>query len=134
ATIAGVDISLLMVEMGGFKALRLADQLVEKAGLHDVMLLGIQEGKSSLTRPVPTGTGSLVRFKFTTTVPSRSGESGGAWIDISSERVYAVASAVKTSPTGPSYESTPVTLIKPSLTAFFRTAGLEIESDTRQAE
>lgn len=134
SVLPGVDIALLMVEMDGFKVLPLAGQLVEKAAQLDVILLGVQEGQSSLTRPIPSGTGSLVRLKFATSVPSKPGESGGAWIDVESGRVFAVASATRASPNGPSYEATPVTLIKPTLSAYFKTAGLELDGPVQTAE
>jgi hypothetical protein len=125
----GVDIALLMVEVGGFKTLPLATNLIEKIDLHDVILLGVRAGATRLTRPIPFGQGSIVRFKYVTTVPSRLGESGGPWVDIASGKVFAVASAVRTSPDGPSVEATPVTFIKSALEGYFKVAGLQLPAD-----
>jgi hypothetical protein len=138
---SGVDIALLMVEQGGFPILPLADLPVlplggksrENVPLHDIILLGFREGKSALTRPVTTGTGSLVGFSYTTSVPSRPGESGGPWIDLRSGKVLALASVVKTSPTDPSNVATPVTFIKPTLSANFQSGGLSLDANTTLA-
>jgi hypothetical protein len=63
---------------------------------------------------------------YLTSVPSRRGESGGPWIDIATGKVFAVARRVNAAPEGPSIESTPVTLIKPSLEAYFQTRGVQL--------
>jgi hypothetical protein len=117
----GLDIALLMINQSGFPTLPLADQLVEKADLHEVMLLGFPKQERSLRRPIPVGTGQLIGLRYATTVPSREGESGGPWIDLQSGKVFAVASGVKNAPSSPSNDSTPVTLIKPSLSSYFPT-------------
>jgi hypothetical protein len=126
----GIDIALLSFLQGGYPTLRLADRLVDKLGPHDVMLLGYQAGRSSITVPIPIGIGQLqTPTTYVTSVPSHRGESGGPWIDIRSGRVFAVARMVNTAPTTPSNESTPVTLIKPSLSAYFQTAGITLDQD-----
>jgi hypothetical protein len=85
-------------------------------------------GRSTLTIPIPVGSGQLQSpTTYVTSVPSHRGESGGPWIDVQSSRVFAVARLVNTAPNSPSNESTPVTLIKPSLAAYFQTAGKALD-------
>jgi hypothetical protein len=55
----GVDLALLMMRQDGYPTLLLADTLVDKVGLHDVLLLGYQVGQSTLTVPIPVGVGQL---------------------------------------------------------------------------
>jgi Trypsin-like peptidase domain len=124
---SGVDMALLMVEQDGFPILPLAKRLTEKVPLHDVILLGFREGKSQLTRPIPSGTGSLVGFTYSTSIPSQPGESGGPWVDLKSGKVFALASVVKSSPSGASNEATPVTFIRPFLDSYFQSAGLKLD-------
>jgi hypothetical protein len=125
----GIDIVLLMVDQGRYPTLEIANQLAEKSPLSDVVLLGFREGKSALTRPIPAAIGSLVGFKYRTSIPSQPGESGGPWIDLKSGRVFALASVVKNSPSDPSNEATPVVLIKSTLRDYFESAGLALDSD-----
>ncbi len=79
----GVDLALLMIKQEGYPILELADNLIEKAGVHEVFLLGFPAGKSSLTVPTPIGTGQLSGpTTYLTTASSHRGESGGPWIDV----------------------------------------------------
>ena len=126
----GIDIALLMVEQGGFDVLPLTDKLTDNVTLHDVMLMGFRAGKTALTKPIPSGTGSLVGFSFATSTPSRHGESGGPWIDVQSGKVFALASVVKSSLTDPSSEATPVAFMKPFINSYFQSAGLPWSMDS----
>jgi Trypsin-like peptidase domain len=123
----GVDLALLMMRQDGYPTLPLAGSLIDKVDLHDVLLLGYAAGQSSLTIPTPVGTGQLRdATTYLTSIPSHRGESGGPWIDVQSGRVFAVARLVNTAANSPSYESTPVTLIKPSLVEYFQTLGTDL--------
>ena len=87
--------------------MHLADKLIDKIGLHDVMLLGYRVGKANLTIPTPIGRGQLQSpTTYVTSVPSQRGESGSPWIDIQSGKVFAVARMINTASSGPSNEST----------------------------
>jgi hypothetical protein len=130
----GVDLALLMIRQDGYPTVLLADRLVDRIGPHDVLLLGYQAGKSSLTIPIPVGVGQLQSpTTYLTSVPSHRGESGGPWIDLQSGRVFAVARSVNTSPNSPSNEATPVTLIKPSLAAYFQYAGITFDEQAARS-
>lgn len=122
----GVDLAILALFEGPYPTLELASTLVDKIPLRDVMLLGFQRERRTLTMPIPVGQGQLVALTYHTTVPSRRGESGAPWIDLGSGRVFAVASVVRNAPEGPSYESTPVTFIKPWLVSLFDQAGYRV--------
>jgi hypothetical protein len=120
------DIALLMIKQDGYSTLPLADELIDKIPVHTVALLGYQSGQEELTVPISIGSGQLDSpTKYVTSVPSRFGESGGPWIDLQSGRVFAVAREVRSAPTGPSNEATPVTLIKPWLIPYFQHASLQ---------
>jgi hypothetical protein len=82
------------------------------------MLLGFQKEKVELTKPIPIAIGQIAGFKYVTSVPSHEGESGAPWIDLRTGKVFAVASVIRYGPVGPSYEATPVTLIRRLLSSY----------------
>ena len=126
--IPGVDLALLMLKQDHYTTLTLAEESVDEIEMHNVVLLGFQNGRVEFTVPIPNGTGQLASpSRYVTSIPSHSGESGGPWIDLESGKVFAVASEVQNDPSGPSNEATPVTLIRPSLSAYFKLAGLELD-------
>jgi Trypsin-like peptidase domain len=125
--VSNVDIALIGLQQGPFAHLPLVSQFTEKVPLHDVMLMGFQAGESSLRKPIPIGTGQIVRLRYATSIPSKPGESGGPWIDLGSGKVFAVACCVKNSPGGTLNDSTPVTYVKQALIAYFQVAGLDLD-------
>ena len=124
--VIGVDIAILaIVDQDGYPILTLPEQLTEKIGVHTLILMGFQSGKSSLTALLRVATGRLTSpSAFTTSDPSREGESGGAWIDVESGKVFAVASGLRNQPSSPSYVATPVTYAKDALQNLYSAAGV----------
>jgi hypothetical protein len=109
----GVDVALLQINQSGYASLPLAKGFDDVTGLHDILLLGFEGESSQLPIPPLTGLGQLSSpLTFSTTVPSRPGQSGGAWIDLKSGLVLAIARGAQSGPNGPSFEATPLTAVR----------------------
>ncbi|MHC4042856.1 S1 family peptidase [Bradyrhizobium sp. 23AC] len=116
----GIDIAVLSIPQRGYSAVLLPKPKLNFNTAYDVMLLGFQKGRRELSAPwqstsgVPKSSGV-----FETSLPSRHGESGGAWLDRRNGQLLGVASGVYSTPERTQYSAGYVPLVIGQLQVLF---------------
>jgi hypothetical protein len=104
-----IDIAILSLQQQGYPTIKIAEQVIPNSIQQDVMLLGYEKGKSSISTPLLIAKGAVADevTTYITDKAARDGEVGGPWIEPATERVIAVSSY--------GGKSTPVALARPGL-------------------